>query len=55
MSVSERLEAYLKNNMGETLPTIRYFNGTGNFSDASGKYAAKTLEAAFEEFLKEHE
>ena len=67
MDTPQRLEKYLRENMGEVLPEIRYFNGNdsddGNpnynrltglpFSCANGAYAAASLDGAFDLFLKE--
>ena len=55
MTTMERVEAYLKENMGESLPKIRYFNGTNKFSDKNGDYSADTYEEALTLFLTEYE
>jgi hypothetical protein len=65
MHVNERLEQYLRKNMGEVLPEIRYFNGNDDegksaynrnsglpFSCADGSFAASSLEGSLDLFLK---
>jgi hypothetical protein len=55
MNILEQMEDYLKTSMGETLPSIRYFNGPDNYSDALGNYKGKTLEASLRKFFEEYE
>lgn len=48
------LEKFLKSNLGEPLPKIRYFDGPECFSDLYGKYKADTLEESLEKFCQEN-
>lgn len=48
-----RLEKYLKENLGEKLPEIRFFDGAMAFCEANGDYKSKTLEESIDLFLKE--
>tara|TARA_R110000868_G_scaffold375069_2_gene639538 strand:+ start:311 stop:496 length:186 start_codon:yes stop_codon:yes gene_type:complete len=41
-----------KENMGEALPEIRYFDGTERFSTSDGEYSAKSLEESLNLFVK---
>lgn len=53
MNVWTKLEEYLKENMGEMLPEIRYFDGTDAYSDIHGRFKAKSVEESVRLFLKE--
>ncbi len=55
MTTLDRIEEFLKKNPGETLPEIKYFNGTEKFSDITGCYAAKTLEESILLFITDYE
>lgn len=65
MNITQRLEKYLREQMGEVLPEIRYFNGNDDegkslynpnsglpFSCSDGSYAAASLEGSLDLFLK---
>jgi len=48
-----RLEHFLKHkeNIGESLPDIRFFDGTQKFSTLSGEHKSETLDVALDKFL----
>ena len=57
MTTIERLEAYLKKNMGVFPPEIRYFNGYDEeggepFSLIDGSFSGKTLDESLSKFLQ---
>jgi len=55
MNVIQRLEKFLQNNNGKTIPSIRYFDGNTMYSDKDGNYSSPSLEQSLELFLKENE
>ena len=52
MNTIDALEKYLMENIGESWPEIRYFDGLEAFCDIYGNYKAKTLEESLKLFLK---
>jgi len=59
MTTIERLEKYLRKNMGQYPPEIRYFNGLDEgsaterpFCTLNGDFKGKTLNESFDLFLK---
>jgi hypothetical protein len=53
--VKEILENFLKEKMGESILTIRYFNGTDKFSDNFGRYSSDSLEESIKLYIKQNE
>lgn len=47
------LQEYLRRNVGECPPEIRFFDGNNTFSDKFGNYKADTLQESIQLFLKE--
>lgn len=54
MNTFKLLESFLKRNVGENLPEIRYFDGIDAFCDKNGKYKNESLEESIKIFLREN-